>query len=397
MTWDKNRPKHTDWQGGAIAPLEVLYELDGPTIFTVKVGLKTMLFFKHDETDDAEIFIAVDVGDTDLAAMREGRLSVRGALSYRKAWLIKTSHEYVVQMYQSHDYSSILPYLPPKGVGLSAKFGVVPDSIEQAQSLIGFKFDGPMMTEESMPLSVFKDLVDNISTLVRHTLLPKALQKGRNNRFFDVQIGPPKFASLLVSIKDFNIDADRLREYKNTRDLVPDALRRESAELGADLWNSIVETSALASKGGLELEQARLHKDVLDHIASLVPSSDNDLDHLEVSYHGKHGTNVVTIDRTSGDRIIQAGQLEGIERKSITGVVVEINGVARTFIVKDDSDRQTTVAPKWRVFHELEAKGALRCGVVMKIEGQHWRRKRRDYMDTDQYPEIVDPEAGKLL
>lgn len=391
MTWDKNRPKLTDWQAGAITPAEILYELDSPTIFTAKIGLATMLFFKHDETDDAEIFIAAGVEDTDLAALREGRISVRGALSYRNAWLIKVDSDYVVQMYQSHDYTSVSPYLPPKGVGLAAKFGIVPDSIEQAQSLLAFKFVGQSMSEESMPLSVFKELVDNVSSLVRHTLLPKALQNGRNNRFFDVQIGPPKFASLLVSIKEFNFDAEGMQEFKNTRNLVPEALREESAELGANLWNSIVETSALANRGELELEQARLHKDVLDQIASLVPSSDNDLDRLEVSYHGNHMTKVVTIDQASGDRIILAGQLQGIEQKSVTGVIVEVNGDARTFIIKNEADRQTTVEPKWRVFQELENNDALHIGVKMKINGSHWRRKRRDYMTTDDYPEILAP------
>jgi hypothetical protein len=397
MTWDPTRPKHTDWQGGPVTPVDVFYELDGPVIFTAKVGLATMLFFKHDETDDAEIFIVAGIDEAELTALRKGRVSVRGALSYRNAWLVKTDHEFVVKVYQSHDYSSILPYLPPKGVGLSANFGLVPDSMEQAESLLAFKFVGKSMTEESMPLSVFKELVDNVSSLVRHTLLPKALQKGRNNRFFDVQIGPPKFASLLVSIKELDFDSEGLREFKNTKNLIPQALREESAQLGEDLWKSIVETSELADRGDLELEQARVHKDILDHIANLVPSSDNDLDSLEVSYHGNDGTKVITIDEVSGDRIIQAGQLEGMEQKLLTGVVVEVNGDARTFIIKDTLDRQTTVNPKWRVFQELEKNDALRRGVVMKIKGLHWKRTRRDYMMTDEYPEIIDPKAGRLV
>ncbi len=397
MTWDSNRPKMTDWQGGPITPIDVLYDIDGPVIFTAKVGLATMLFFKHDETDDADIFIAAGIDDGGLAALRQGRVSVRGALSYRNAWLIKADHDFEVQLYQSHDYSSILQYLPPKGVGLSAQFGVVPDSMEQAESLLAFKFVGQSMTEESMPLSVFKELVDNVSALVRHTLLPKALQKGRNNRFFDVQIGPPRFASLVVGIKEFNFDAEGLREFKNTKNLVTESLQQESSQLGEELWKSIVETSALADKGELELEQARLHKDVLDYIANLVPSSDNDLDRLEVSYHGIEGTKVITIDEVSGDRIIQAGQLDGIELKSIIGEVVEINGDARTFIIKNDLDRQTTVAPKWRVFQELEANDALRRGVWMKIKGPYQKRTRRDRMVMDEYPEIIDPKVSRLV
>lgn len=397
MTWDQNRPVQTDWQGGTITPSEVLFEVDGPTIFTAQVGLSKFLFSKHDETDDAEIFVAAALEDADLAALRAGRISVRGALSYRNAWLVKADFDYVVQNYQAHDFSSIEPYLPPKGLGLSAKFGVVPDSIEQAESFLSFKFVGQSMTEESMPLSVFKELVDNISTLVRHTLLPKALQKGRNNRFFDVKIGQPKFASLLVSIKGFDFDAAGLRDFKNTKHLEPELLRQEAVELGDDLWKSIEETSAMADQGGLELEEARLHSAFLDHIAHLVPSSDNDLERLEISYRGGARPRIVTIDQASGDRLIQAGQLDGIDRKSIIGTVIEINGDARTFIVKDDLGRQTTVAPKWRVFEALEKNDALRRGVVMQITGAHWRRTRRDYIVTDDYPEIRDPKAAKMF
>lgn len=397
MTWDRNRPVQTDWQAGPIEPHEILYELDGPAIFTAQVGLSKFLFFKHDETDDAEIFVAAAVDKSDVAALRAGHISVRGALSYRNAWLVKADFDRVVQNYQAHDFSSIEPYLPPRGVGLSAKFGVVPDSIEQAESFLSFKFVGQSMTEESMPLSVFKELVDNISSLVRHTLLPKSLQKGRNNRFFDVTIGQPKFASLLVSIKGFDFDAVGLRNFKNTKHLEPEVLRKEAVELSGDLWKSIIETSALADQGELELDKARLHSVFLDHIANIVPSSDNDLDRLEISYHGTDRPQVITIDQASGDRLIQAGQLEGIQQKSLTGVVVEINGDARTFIIKNDVDRQTTVAPKWRVFEELEKNDALRRGVVMQITGPHWRRTRRDFMVTDVYPKILDSKGGKLL
>src|SRR4051812_12933527 len=115
MSWDPNRPVQTNWQGGIITPSDVLYEIEGPTIFTAQVGLSTLLFFKHDETDDAEIFVAAVVDDADVIALRKGRISVRGALSYRNAWLVMVNHDYVVERYQSHDQSSITPYLPAPG------------------------------------------------------------------------------------------------------------------------------------------------------------------------------------------------------------------------------------------------------------------------------------------
>jgi hypothetical protein len=72
MRWDLNRAVLSNWQGGAIAPCEVLFEVDGPTMFTAQVGLSNFLFFKHDETDDAEIFIAAAVNEDDVIALRQG-------------------------------------------------------------------------------------------------------------------------------------------------------------------------------------------------------------------------------------------------------------------------------------------------------------------------------------
>ena len=397
MTWDRNRPIKADWYGGEIRPDEVLFEIDGPTIFTARLGLSKFLFFKHDETDDAEIFVAAPVSDSDLEALRAGRISVRGALSYRDAWLIKTDFDYVVERYQEHDFSSIEPYLPPKGVGIASSFGIVPDSIEQANSLLSFKFIGQSLTEQAMPLSVFKDLVDNISTFVRKTLLPTALSQGRYNRFFDVTIGQPKFASLLVSIKGIDIDSNGLREFKPTKFLNPDDLRQESIERSDELWKSIAETSKLAQEGDLTSGLFRQNRAFLDQIGKLVPSSDNDLECLEISYHGFTRTQVVTIDQASGDRIIQAGQLDALEPETIIGVVIEVNGAAKTFIVKDELNRQTTVAPKWRVFAELEKNSILRIGAVMRLTGLISKRKRRDYMTTEDYPEIVDARTRDFL
>lgn len=397
MTWDPNRKVQTNWQGGPITPSEVLYEVDGPTIFTSRVGLSNFLFFKHDETDDSEIFIAAAVSDADIAALRDGRISVRGALSYRDAWLIKADHEYAVERFQPHDFTSIEPFLPPRGIGLSPSFGTVPDSLEQAEALLSFKFIGRSMTEDSIPLSVLKELVDGVYSFVRQTLLPKDLQKGRNNRFFDVKVGPPRLASLLVSIKGFDFDAVGMRNFRNTKHLEPELLRQEALELGGNLWRSISETSSLANQGELELPTAQRHSAFLNHIAQIVPSSDNDLERLEISYHGTDRPQIITIDQASGDRLIHAGQLEGIQEKSLRGSIVEVNGEARTFIVKSAMGRQTTVAPKWRVFEELERNDVLRRGVAMEITGRHWLRKRRDYMVTDEYPRILDPKAMKLL
>lgn len=42
-------------------------------------------------------------------------------------------------------------------------------------------------------------------------------------------------------------------------------------------------------------------------------------------------------------------------------------------------------------------KSHIEAGVVMEITSPQWHRKRRDYMMTDTYPQMLDPKVGKLL
>lgn len=385
--WHPNRPILTNWNAGEIIPRDILFEVDGPTIFTAVIGITIFLFFKRDELHDAEIFIAAPVSQHEIELLKNGRVSVRGVLSYREAWLIQTDLDYQVTKFQEHVYETIEALLPPKGLAIAAKFGTVPDSVEQAEAYLGFKFVSKSMTSRSMPLSVFKGLVDDVSNLVKSALLPHSLAKGRNNRFFDVEIREPKFASLLITISEPRFDQVGLREHEPTRHLQSASLSKEATLLGEELWSSLETTARLAEAGEIAQEIAQAHRNALKQIKTIVPSEQNDLERLELTFHRAQATQVLSIDRKIGDRLLRAERGVDGDRRSIEGTIVEINGEAHTFIIKNLAQRQTTCGLPYEIFAQMERDGLMRRGQRLRITGTFWKRTRRDYIWFDRLPE----------
>ena len=376
----------SNWEAGSLCVNRVLYELERPTIFTTRIGLSDFLFFKKDELEETDIYLACPVSGEEIELLTSGKLSVRGALSHRLCWLIETDLDLNVLRFQEGSAFEVERLLPPKGLGLNASFGRVPDTTQEAQSFIAFKFSGQSLSPKSMKLSVFKELIDGVSNLVRHALLPSSLMKGRDARFFDVEIGEPEFASLLIAIKSTSFDEQGLRSNKRTKSLQPQQLAADTLDKGANLWSSLESTSSLAMKGELTEKEASEHHDLLGKIIQILPSEGNDLDSLAVTFHGKLLSGVLNIDKKTGDRLIRAQQFSNSSVKTLTGTVIEINGEAKTFIIKT-GDRSTTCAPASDIFDLMDKNDLLKRGQKLRVHGNLWRRTRRDYLAVDEYPE----------
>lgn len=386
--WDSAFPILTEWPNGRLRPAEVLYEVEGPTIFTSKIGLLTLLFYKADEVEDTDIFLACEVKDDEIVMLKRGDISVRAALSYRRIWLVQTTLSLEVQRFQERSFDSVQNLLPPAGVSLIAGRNNVPDSIEQATALLAFKFVGPAMSSDQISLDTFKGYVDQLANLVRQALLPAALTTGRNSRFFDVHIGQPLFASLILSIKEPAIDESGLRNYEPTSELSARDLLEEVSRKGQYLWNSIEATAAAAQIGEIDPRLYSEYGAILQSIINLVPNSYNELERLDVTYREDETPKTVSITRAIGDRLLRASSSD-LPVRVIAGSVIEVNGDSRTFVVKDAGARQTTCAPTYSIFEALDATGALKLGHKLRITGRFTKRKRRDYLSVDQMPEIL--------
>lgn len=93
MKWEPAGASHPIEFFGAFAPEEVLYDFDGPRIFTIRSrhgGL--LLVFQCDEDEAASRFVAVPCDAELVDALKQGRRSVRDALTQPWTWLLDQPH-----------------------------------------------------------------------------------------------------------------------------------------------------------------------------------------------------------------------------------------------------------------------------------------------------------------
>lgn len=377
-----------NWPGGKLVPNEVLYEYDGPTIFVSTIGLTEYLVYKANETDEYEQFLAVPIRHDELELLKRGRISVRGALIARaEVWLIQTDYSREVHQVKQLGWESLAHWLPRPAVGLLPNGGRVPDSFPQAEALLAFKFEGPALSPGSIRLSTLKNYLNQISYVVREVLLPDALSKGRNNRFFDVQMGAPVLASLMLTIKAPEIDKQGLANFNPTKTLSADRLHQEALMKSKDLWEALEESTDAIEKKAPDFRSTQRHREILQILSGILPNTDNDLDRLEVSYGGQNLNKILTIDKNVGDQI-QKAIADVAPSQEVVGTIFEINGESGTFIIKSDLGRQTTCKPSPEILQQMEKNGDLQRGTKLRVQGPFWERTRRDYIYFDTYPDF---------
>lgn len=385
--WVDGRPFLTKWYGDAVSPAEILYELDGPAIFTSHAGPATFLCFKVAEENEGDVFLVAPVEDEELVALRSGNLSMRGAMSHREAWLAEINFDFEVIRYQEQSYQEYGKLLPDKGVALYSSFGEAADTLEQSEAFLSFKFESGLMSALSMPLSVLKGRLDAVSDVVRGALMPERLSYGRKGRFFDPEVFPLRFDSLLIAIKEPQFDEQGLLSSKETAGFTPESLVSESEDLGARFVEELEETANLARGNGLTKAEANLHFELLDRIAGIVPTTKNELTRLQVGFRTKAGVKLVSIDKRTGDNIVAARQSIQAPIRRIKGTIIELNDDAKTFIVKDAAGRQTTVNPLAEKYQEMIDRDLMKIGQRLLVTGRLWERIRRDYIILTQSAE----------
>lgn len=378
--WLDNRPILTQWHGGPVTPTAILYELDGPAIFVSRAGPATLLFFKVAENEVADDFLVTQIDDNELQALRDGSLSIRGAMSHREAWITEVDFDFNVQRYQEQSYLEYRGLLPANGIPLYARHGEAADTLEQAQAFISFKFESDVMSSESMPLSVLKNRLDGVANLVRAALLPDRLNVGRKARFFDPEVAPLRFNSLLIAVKAPQFDEDGLLLSKDTAGFTSASLMTESEDKGATFVAELEETTNIALVDDLTRAQADAHFELLDSLVTIVPTSKNELNRLQIGFKTPQGKKFVSIDKRTGDRLVAARRSVVAPIRSINGVIIELNDDARTFIVKDASGRQTTINPLIERYKDMADRRLLRIGQRLGVTGRLWERTRRDLM-----------------
>lgn len=387
--WEQWRTGRSDWDGGQIKPDEVLYYLNGPAIFLCRIGLENYLFFKSDEHAKGDYYIASAISEREITALKSGNLSVRGALSQPKCWFLETDFDLNVVRYEIFAEAKAAPYFPRSGVALSAAAGTAPDSLTQTDALFAFKFYGDEMSEEGMPFSTFKNLVDRVYNVVKNALVPTSLSAGRDRRFIDFPLRPPEFASLLIAIDNPSIDTSYLNANDRTRLLDPESIAEEAQARGRNFVDQVERTIELAMSDRMSEQFAADNYEFLQHIIEILPSSRNELSKLQFSSTSKGETVFIEIDEAAGDRIRDSVNV--VERRTIyiQGVVTAVLWKSKTVRLQTNFGREVTCQLGVTQFDDLIRQGRLKIGERIGFDGRYTKRDLRDFMKVEGDPTFI--------
>lgn len=381
--WDDWSSGSRNWQSGPLVPDEVLYEYMGPAMFTTTVGLQSLLVYKSYESAKSDYFVAVETSSEIVAALKAGRLSVRGALSQPTVWLLDLDLDLDVQRFEQTSFRAVADIVPEGGTPLYSTMKPAADSLQQANSPLAFKFFGDELQDGLMPLDIFKTLVSNTYDFVRRLFVPPALIASKAGDLLAFPMRQPLLGSLILAIDHPEIDAGRMRRRFSTKNLDPKEVERQAEQEGAKYVEGVERTVERASSGKGMKTFARDNFMLLDNLSEIVPGERGDVSRLQLSSY-LAGQNVfLDLDREVGERIKHAYKAVRDDTVDINGIVAGTINKSHLLILRPDRGREITcyIAPD--VFNDLLARGELNSGRRLLLSGSFQKRVRRNLMQVE--------------
>lgn len=362
---------------------DVLYEYDEPLIFAGKFGPLPCLFLKVKELDSADIYMASEVDDEMIGHLKEGRISVFGAIADENVWLIMRDHTGASDKYW-HVRKSAVPerFFPKKGKGLYHWFDQAPDTVAQADGIISFKFHGDGLTDNGAALSKLRRLVDQSNRSFKKMLAPLSLQKSRGSTF-DVIVAPLQFSSLIVSVKEPNINWVSIE--RNYRDLKPDDVLDEFYERAGSFATNISMLSRQRSANQIDHNFAETHFSFLSNLVELLPEEDGFLSRTEVGVRENGKFIGLAFDRSDADQLRSA--VRNASQRTVTevGLIGGFVAKAKTLRFTSPRGKEVTCHLSIRDFEALTRDTRFKSGARIKLTGSLTVRERVDLMKVDRY------------
>ena len=389
MTWSiRDHADEISLRGFKITPDEVLYQYDGPLLFTARLGLVPSLCYKLEELGQSDLYLMSQWRDEAIKALREGKLSVRGALTSDAYWVVEADRAgCVLRHWPVLPENLPVDFLPPPRRGLHERFGDAPDTLEEVGAFFAVKFSGAELREGAISFRTFKGLVDNVYELVNRVFRPAVLEGRRGNGAFDFEIAQPKLASLLISVKSPILDIDAVRRRTKNTDLTLGLdIAQGMDETRDEFFSNAEEIVRAASLGELNRVFRAEHFSWLDVVADLVPEEDGDFDSVEINAATSQGSRHLLIGKAAGQRIRDAHKLAQREPVQLRGKIVESNDISGTFVLRDVGGRDTTCKLPTEMYRGAQRAGLIKNGAKVTVRGDRIRRKRRDLMEVRDSP-----------
>lgn len=372
-----------------VTPEKVMYEFDGPLVFTAKLGLSMYLFSKYDEEEELDYFIAVPTSKNVIDALDAGNLSLRGALGEGDCFLVEIAEDFKISRYWEVTLGQFPEKtLPKKGVGLNRHSSFVVDSLDQLDAFFSVRFSGEAIARETMSFQTFKKLIDRFYDAARDMLAPSGLSKAKS-QVFDFEMRQPRFGSLIISIEQPNVNLEKIR-----RHLDRPALMRTEIEQGfeqkRDEFFGNLDGLVVASKNGLlNNNDALKYQSFMAELVDLLPDDSSVFSAVEFNSKFNGRTQYVKISMEAGKNIKSAYESSRVVRKTLVGEIDIVNGRSKTFVIKPHGVRQVTCRIAKVLFEEINADQRFRQGSVVQVSGDFQQRTNRDELIVTSIPEFL--------
>ena len=378
-----------------ISPVRVLYEYDGPAIFTAMIGLSEFLFYKADELEECDVFIAAETDDSTVDLVMSGRLSVRGALDKNKVFIIELNHGYVVEKYWDVIYEQVPEgIMPPKHVPIFSNLGTAVDHIEQARSFFSIRFEGSSITRSSIPFGTFKSLVDSAYEASKRLLMPDTLS-GFKTDIFDFPISEPAFSSLTLSLDEPTFNMPRLeRELGDEVNI--ESIRSEFRTQKDDFFAEMNDVMSSVQQNSIK-HTIGDHFVIVENIKNLIPTESNKISSVEFVSQSLGKSSSVTISEMAGESLDKALKIAERTEVADVGRIQIINERSGTFVILSDRGRQVKCSGTYTDFAALLRNPLFRPGSRASVRGLYRRRKKRDEIVLRGVPEISTPKSHQSI
>lgn len=200
MKWEVQGQPYPAEFFGSFEPVEILYDFDGPRIFTA-LGRNgdPLLVYQCDEDEGVSRFVVVPCNAALLEAIQMGRSSIRDALSQPWSWIVDQSHGQGVEHAWRVDLESI-----PVGVLPAGSVMLLPSMTP----LLSVRMVGADLGAGETPASVIHRAVDGASSALK-TLVEFVMEvrstggrpADRLRRLYDLRAQRIAFASFEIAFK----------------------------------------------------------------------------------------------------------------------------------------------------------------------------------------------------
>jgi hypothetical protein len=298
-------------------PAEVLYDFDGPRVFTLYDNEGELnLAYWSDEDDAVCRHVVVPTTPAIIAMLRKGRISLFDALNQPRCWLCDLGHPGSLTRCQRVDFDAVpRDALPAIGTML----------LPTLEPLLTLRAEGKEIVEGQIPGSVVRACIEGVQRafkVLSEYVLGQAVQSGRPKEFLrrlsDLPTQRFAFASFEVS---FRMPIEELNLFTASGHKSPEV---ETLEEVGFLLNKGLKwlTTAAGQEGVYSPDNAEEGAVVLRALKEITPSSQGCIERLELKGQliGLRSSPLV-LDRSARQRVNAA-----IKRCALEPQPVDLEG-----------------------------------------------------------------------